>query len=130
MGASTRSGRGAYAVEQSKLTPRRPASRETGCPRAGSRPRTPTPHAMTTTGPPAPGTTPTKVLYVLGSQRGGTTILGRLLGTIDGVEFGGEMRNLWGRGLRGPRSCGCGKGQWDCEVWSRVLAELGDVDPD
>jgi hypothetical protein len=70
----------------------------------------------------------TKVLYVLGSQRGGTTILGRLMGTIEGLEFGGEMRRLWLRGLHGPRSCGCGKRQQDCEVWSRVLADLEGVD--
>lgn len=63
------------------------------------------------------GSPPIQVLYILGSQRGGTTILGRVLGTIDGCAFAGELRNFWSAG---SKVCGCGKPHAECEVWSQV----------
>ena len=63
----------------------------------------------------------TKVLYVLGLQRGGTTILSRAIGVMEGFEFAGELRRLWVQGLQQGRVCGCGKPHAECEIWSRVL---------
>jgi len=71
---------------------------------------------------------PTRVLYILGTQRGGTNILGRVLGTIEGVAFAGELRQLWSLWPRG-RPCECGKPYAECEVWSRVLPRLEVSDP-
>lgn len=65
----------------------------------------------------------TAVVYVLGAARGGTTIVGRVLGSLDGVAFGGELRRLWGPAQRPGRTCGCGLPLAECEVWSRVRAE-------
>ena len=67
---------------------------------------------------------PTKVLYVLGSQRGGSTIVGRVIGTHPGFAFGGEVRRLWQRGIGPGRTCGCGQGFDACPLWSKVLPEV------
>lgn len=72
----------------------------------------------------------TKVLYILGTQRGGTTIAGRLAGELPGVTYVGELRKLWETGFAGGRRCGCGRSHDDCPVWSTVLPRvLRDIDP-
>jgi hypothetical protein len=63
-----------------------------------------------------------KVVYLAGSQRGGTTIAGRLVGTLPTVAFAGEVRRLWEKGWGPGRRCGCGELLDDCPVWSRVKA--------
>ncbi len=69
-----------------------------------------------------------KVLYVIGTQRGGTTIAGRLIGRLPGFEFLGELRKLWQVGLPEGRRCGCGLGYDECPVWSAVLPKVvGDT---
>ena len=62
-----------------------------------------------------------KVLYVLGAARGGTTIVGRVLGQLGGAVFGGELRRLWGPAQRPGRRCGCGQPLPECVVWGQVL---------
>lgn len=69
------------------------------------------------------GTRP-KVLYVMGPQRGGTTVAGRLLGQLPGFVFVGELRKLWQVGLPEGRRCGCGATYDACEVWSSVLPKV------
>ena len=66
-----------------------------------------------------------KIVFILGSQRGGTTIFGRLLGEIDGFLFAGAVRRLW---LTGPSPvCSCGSPNLSCELWSKVVPPaLGD----
>lgn len=66
-----------------------------------------------------------KVLYVIGTQRGGTTIAGRLIGQLAGFAFLGELRKLWQVGLPQGRRCGCGQSYATCPVWSVVLARVG-----
>lgn len=63
----------------------------------------------------------TKVIYILGTARGGTSIFGRVLGTIGGAGHGGELRRLWNPGLRPGSTCGCGKPRAECAIWSRLL---------
>lgn len=67
---------------------------------------------------------PTKVLYVLGTQRGGSTIAGRVIGSQPGFAFGGEVRRLWARGIGPGRTCGCGRAFDACPLWSRVLPDV------
>ncbi|HZJ47944.1 MAG TPA: sulfotransferase [Acidimicrobiia bacterium] len=67
----------------------------------------------------------TKVLYIAGWGRSGSTIIDNILGEIDGFFSGGEIHYLWERGLIEGRSCGCGLPLGECEMWSQVLALLG-----
>ncbi|MDQ3660318.1 MAG: sulfotransferase [Actinomycetota bacterium] len=62
-----------------------------------------------------------KVLYIIGWGRSGSTIMGNLLGEIDGFFHGGELTYLWERGLLEGRLCGCGQVIPNCELWSDVL---------
>jgi len=65
-----------------------------------------------------------KVLYILGTSRGGSTILGRVLGTCPGFGFAGEVRRLWEHGVGPGRTCGCGLTLAACPVWSEVLRQV------
>lgn len=63
-----------------------------------------------------------KVLYVAGSGRSGSTVLGNLLGEIYGFFSAGELCYLWARLMRGG-ACSCGASFPECEVWGPVLEE-------
>lgn len=66
-----------------------------------------------------------KVLYVLGYPRSGSTILGNLLGEMDGFFHAGEVCYLWRNALNGAPRCGCQRVILACEVWSPILQRLG-----
>lgn len=66
----------------------------------------------------------TKVLSIVGPGRSGTTILGRMLGEVEGIVTAGELRWLWKRGVLEQRLCGCSRPQADCPVWSRVVTQV------
>jgi hypothetical protein len=73
-----------------------------------------------------------KVLYVSGWCRSGSTVLGNLLGELDGVVHVGELFYLWRNGVLGAgtnTSCGCGAPVRDCPLWSAVLASVVGDDP-
>jgi len=65
----------------------------------------------------------TRVLLLAGSGRSGSTVLANILGSVDGVFCGGEIRYLWERGLRDDRLCGCGQPFGQCPVWHAILTE-------
>lgn len=75
------------------------------------------------------GTEPrTKVLYLIGWGRSGSTLIDNLIGETKGFFSTGELRNLWQEGLEQGRRCGCGELILDCPVWSSVLrAVFGTV---
>lgn len=62
-----------------------------------------------------------RVVYIGGSSRSGTGILGRVFSKINGAAHGGELRRLWSHGLRPDRTCDCGQPHDDCPVWSQLL---------
>ncbi|MBI3309048.1 MAG: sulfotransferase [Candidatus Melainabacteria bacterium] len=62
-----------------------------------------------------------KVLNIVGWGRSGSTVLGNVLGEIDGFFFGGEIRNVWNRVLIENRQCGCTKPIKECDFWSKVF---------
>ena len=64
----------------------------------------------------------TKVLLILGRGRSGSTILGNLLGELDGFVSVGELFNVFKRGLVMGHTCGCGRSVAACALWSRVMA--------
>ncbi len=75
-----------------------------------------------------------KVLYVAGFGRSGSTLLGNVLGQVDGFVSVGEIRNIWLHGLIQNKICGCGAPFNECEMWQPVLHEafggMGGVDPE
>lgn len=64
--------------------------------------------------------TVTTVLYIGGLGRSGSTLLDRLLGSVDGAVSAGEVRELWTRGVRENRLCGCGEPVQVCTHWTAV----------
>jgi hypothetical protein len=65
-----------------------------------------------------------KVCYVAGSGRSGTSLLGNILGQIDGFCNGGEFFYLW-NSLETPGwKCGCGALLAECPFWLEVLNDL------
>ena len=66
-----------------------------------------------------------RVLAIVGAGRSGSTMIGNILGSVDGVFCGGEIRYLWERGLRDNRLCGCGQAFHDCPTWSAILLRAG-----
>ena len=74
-----------------------------------------------------------KVLYIAGLGRSGSTLLGNVLGQVDGFVSVGEVRNIWLHGLIQNKVCGCGAPFTDCELWQPILDEafggMGKVDP-
>jgi hypothetical protein len=78
----------------------------------------------------APASPRGTVLYVMGQDRSGSTVLGDVLGQAAGVAHLGEIRNLWRAGLLREGICGCGRPVRECELWSVAAPKaLGDADP-
>lgn len=63
---------------------------------------------------------PTKVLFILGTTRSGSTILENVLGSVPGFFAAGEIHMLW-RGMARGFRCACGAPIGECEVWSEIL---------
>lgn len=74
-----------------------------------------------------------KVLFIGGWGRSGSTLLGNILGQIEGFVHIGEARYIWDRGLVENRRCGCGVPFAACDFWRRTLDEAFEdrlrVDP-
>ncbi|MEA3510460.1 MAG: sulfotransferase [Actinomycetota bacterium] len=66
-----------------------------------------------------------KVLYIVGAGRSGSTIVDNVLGQIPGYFSAGEIVYFWQRMLVEGRRCGCGSVGNECEVWARVIDQLG-----
>lgn len=70
-----------------------------------------------------------KVLYVAGFSRCGSTLLGSLLGQLDGFFNLGEARMIWQRSLIDDRHCGCGVQFSECDTWRRIMDRFQSVRP-
>jgi Sulfotransferase family len=70
----------------------------------------------------------TQVLYIAGSGRCGSTLLGSALEQVDGFFSPGELMNLWDRGIIDQHPCGCGLPLERCALWSRVVEQMGSED--
>lgn len=81
---------------------------------------------LTTTTPNGPGRI--KIAYVAGAGKSGSTMLGKLLGQVDGCFDVGELINIDMQFDKGEK-CGCGEPVKDCPVWSEVVTKaLGSID--
>jgi hypothetical protein len=65
----------------------------------------------------------TRVLFVTGWGRSGSTLLDVLLGQVPGLFSAGELVFLWSRGIAAGWTCGCGSHVQACPVWSEVLTD-------
>lgn len=67
------------------------------------------------------------VLFIGGTVRSGTTMLGDLLGKVPGLVHVGELANIWNHGFRNNYLCSCGAAFRDCPLWAPIVrAALGD----
>ena len=71
-----------------------------------------------------PASPRTKVLFVGGEGRSGSTVLERLLATDPHTCAIGEGKNLFERGVGSGELCGCGRPVPECELWSVVGERL------
>ncbi len=67
-------------------------------------------------------TADTRVLFISGWGRSGSTLLDRLLQTTLSFCAVGELRDIWQRGPIENRLCSCGEDFGDCAFWSAVGA--------
>ncbi len=68
--------------------------------------------------------TPTRVLFIGGEGRSGSTVLERLIAAQPATFAVGELKNLFERGVGAEELCGCGRDVRDCEIWSEVGRRL------
>ena len=66
---------------------------------------------------------PTTVLYIAGSGRSGTTLLGCILGQLKGFYFVGET--IFSKTLLAAQLCGCGARILECDFWTTVRRDAG-----
>jgi hypothetical protein len=64
-----------------------------------------------------------KVIYIAGHSRSGSTLLARILGTLDGVSSLCEIHPMW-EGLVENRPCSCGRAIKECPYWIAVNNEV------
>lgn len=61
-----------------------------------------------------------RLIYVAGWLRSGTTMLTRMLGSIEGVTAIGEVSGIW-NAASGGEVCSCGAAITECPIWSAGL---------
>ncbi|MBK7896491.1 MAG: sulfotransferase domain-containing protein [Anaerolineaceae bacterium] len=69
---------------------------------------------------------PRKILYIAGEGRSGSTILGNILGEIDGFFFVGEAVSIWRHFLMDNRMCACGVPAKECLIWQKIFIKAFD----
>jgi hypothetical protein len=60
------------------------------------------------------------VVAVSGFRKSGASTVVRMLGELPGVFVGGELKQLFARGVRDGQLCGCGRPFRSCDLWSQV----------
>ncbi|HLW72196.1 MAG TPA: sulfotransferase [Candidatus Binataceae bacterium] len=63
----------------------------------------------------------TRIVFIAGYGRSGSTLLGQMLGRVPGAVFVGELRDIWARGVIDNEPCGCGQEFRRCEFWNAVM---------
>ena len=69
------------------------------------------------------------MLYIAGLGRSGSTILGNILGEIEGFFHGGEFHFIWKKNFIANRLCGCWAPFDECQVWNAIIEKaFGGMD--
>ncbi len=63
------------------------------------------------------------VIYIAGWGRSGSTLLGNLLGSIEGMQHVGELTYIWEHGWKYNHLCGCGARFQECIYWKRIVSD-------
>ena len=66
-----------------------------------------------------------KILFIGGTGRNGSTLLGNIIGALPGFVHVGELRYLWDRGILQNWDCGCGAPFAECLFWQEVVRKAG-----
>jgi hypothetical protein len=69
----------------------------------------------------APPRNKIKILFILGAARTGSTLLGRLLGHVNGFFYMGELKSIWTPLFEEGVLCGCGIPFKSCPFWTDVF---------
>jgi hypothetical protein len=85
--------------------------------RSGTVPRM----ALEVSGEALPSRAPTRVLFIAGFGRSGSTVLGQVLGATPGFVHVGELNFIWEHNFRENRHCGCGLAFDECPFWKDVI---------
>lgn len=66
------------------------------------------------------------IIFIMGAGRSGTTLLSRMLGSVDGlINVGEALKYLHNQDFQNRNiPCGCGKTIAECEYWQNVLKKL------
>lgn len=67
---------------------------------------------------------PITVIYLAGWGRSGSTVVGSLLGRINGASYVGELWNLWEDAFIENEFCGCVRRYDDCGFWKGVFDSI------
>lgn len=70
-----------------------------------------------------------QVIYIVGETRSGTTIVDRVLGSLEGVTSLCELALIWDEGYQHNNNCSCGTHFADCTFWQDVTKAAFDDDP-
>lgn len=62
----------------------------------------------------------TRVIFIGGSGRSGTTLLSRVIGQLPGYAAVGEVREVWRDRVGQNQLCGCRQPFAECSFWQRV----------
>jgi hypothetical protein len=65
-----------------------------------------------------------RVIYVAGVSHTGSTLLGHILGELEGTCYAGELRNTWQRGILENRICTCNAPFAECAFWQAIVERL------
>ncbi len=69
-------------------------------------------------------------IYIAGTGRNGSTLLGMLLSSDPSVFFAGELTHIWKRGFQQNQLCSCGQPFLCCEFWRAVVKDCFGEDCD
>ena len=67
-----------------------------------------------------------KIVFIVGMERSGSTLLQNILGQFEGVRSIGEIRYVYKN--FDIKKCGCGKFLSECNEWKGVLEKKYSLD--